>query len=348
MSGFEIGARPVSNADYRKFRSAHESPGDNADAAPVTGVSWDDARAYCDWLSSQTGQNIVLPTEAMWERAARGGLEQKKYPWGDEPMPDGTERANPYGVYAISYMRWEWTADWYKGTYYGEPPATDPQGPDGGVYRVLRGGGYRNDPASATVYTRGSARPETKSERVTFRVARRLGGPPPPLVTSASPPPPRRSAPAPASPPPASRAPAVPAGDSASQATRPASPSLPAPKAEKVPGSEAPGGPVDISNVSFSSENGAVTIKVATSGVPRFKAFALKAPDRLVVDVLDGTGVLSPLTGTVKVGGGGVKAVRYSQFQQSPPIFRTVIDLEQAMKYQVEVWPGELRVRLQP
>ena len=75
---FEIGVRPVSNAEYRRFRSDHQSPGDNAAAAPVTGVSWQDAQAYCEWLSQALGAAFALPSEARWERAMRGGLEQKK------------------------------------------------------------------------------------------------------------------------------------------------------------------------------------------------------------------------------------------------------------------------------
>jgi hypothetical protein len=100
--------------------------------------------------------------------------------------------------------------------------------------------------------------------------------------------------------------------------------------------------------VSFAEEGGSVMIKIATSGPSRFKSFVLKSPDRLVVDVLDGTATLRPVTGTVQVGRGGVKAVRYSQFQQDPPIFRAVIDLEKAMTYRIEDWRGELRIRLQP
>ena len=338
---FEISARPVTNAEFRLFRPAHESPKNNANNAPVTGVSWEDAKAYCDWLSAGSGSKVILPPEAWWESAVRGGLDQKKYPWGDTPIPDGTEHANKFGVYAISYMLWEWTADWYKGTYYAESPQDNPGGPAEGVYRVLRGGGYRNDPASATVYARGSARPETRSERITFRVARAAGSAPAPTtITSAAPPPSPRPAPptpvqtAAAKPP----APAPPA-----PAPRPATAST----SSAASGSQSPGGPVDVSGVSFAEEGGTTMIKIATSGPTRFKAFALKAPDRLVVDVLDGTAVLRPVTGTLQVGKGGVKTVRYSQFKQDPPVFRAVIDLESAMTYRIEDWRGELRITLQ-
>ena len=332
---FEIGARPVTNAQFRAFRPSHESPGDKADSAPVTGVSWDDAKAYCDWLSKRTGRKITLPYEAWWERAARGGAVQKRYPWGDAPPPDGTERGNPFGVYAVSYNLWEWTADWYAGDYYGRSPQDDPRGPVEGVYRVLRGGGYRNDPASATVYTRGSARPETRSERITFRVAATTApAPERPTVTSAAPAP-RPVTPAPARP--ASTRPAPAASRPASAPARPASASA----------GQQPGGPVEVTGVAFAEENGALTVRIQTSGAARFKAFPLREPDRLVVDVLEGTGTLKPYVGSVPVGRGGVKSIRYSQFTVDPPAFRAVIDLERAMDYRVEAWPNELRVLLQ-
>jgi hypothetical protein len=103
-----------------------------------------------------------------------------------------------------------------------------------------------------------------------------------------------------------------------------------------------------VTGVTFEEAGSELIVKVATSGVARFKAFALSGPDRLVVDVLDGTGALRPVTGSVAVGRAGVKSVRYSQFQESPAIFRAVIDMESAKKYRVEAWPNELRVRLEP
>ncbi|MEZ5393910.1 MAG: SUMF1/EgtB/PvdO family nonheme iron enzyme [Bryobacterales bacterium] len=343
---FEIGERPVSNGEFRRFRSDHSSPGDNADSAPVTGVSWEDAHAYCEWLSQASGATYSIPSEARWERAVRGGLEQKKYPWGDEPEPDGSERRNAYGVYAVGHGLWEWTADWYSADYYAHSPANDPTGPADGVYRVLRGGGYRNDPASATVYTRGSARPETKSERITFRVMRASGGAAAPTtVTRAAPPPtPRQTQPVQtaAAAQPKQSPPPTPAAQ-----PKPATKPAPAPNPTPAAGAR-PGGPVAVTGVSFAEEGGEGVVKIATDGVARFKAFALKAPDRLVVDILDGTGSLRPVTGTVQVGRVGIKTVRHSQFQATPPIFRIVIDLQSAKDYRVEAWPNELRIKLKP
>ena len=184
MPAFLIAARPVTNAQFRAFRPDHQSAVDNSDTAPVRGVSWEDAAAYCLWLREKTGDAYRLPTEAEWERAIRGGLEQKKYPWGDDPaVPEaavGNRSAwppappNPFGV-SIEHELWEWTADFYHRNYYQESPPSDPKGPAEGEFRVLRGGSYPNDPNSTRCSNRGSARPKTVLPNVTFRVARSSG-----------------------------------------------------------------------------------------------------------------------------------------------------------------------------
>jgi formylglycine-generating enzyme required for sulfatase activity len=181
VSAFLIGTRPVTNGQFRAFQSDHKSPVNDADDAPVRAVSWEDAESYCQWLQDMTGLRYRLPTEAEWERAIRGGLEQKKYPWGDEPAvpesavgnraswPSGP--ANAFGLH-VEYELWEWAADLYHRNYYQESPAVDPKGPAEGEFRVLRGGSYPNDPNSMRCSNRGSARPRTALPNVTFRVAR--------------------------------------------------------------------------------------------------------------------------------------------------------------------------------
>lgn len=181
VSGFLIGARPVTNGQFRAFRPSYKNPANDGDGAPVRGVSWEDAGAYCDWLRDKTGEPYRLPTEAEWERAIRGGLQQKKYPWGDDPaVPEeavATRSAwpppppNPYGLF-IEHELWEWAADIYSRNYYQESPPMDPKGPEQGEFRVLRGGSYPNDPNSMRCSNRGSARPKTVLPNVTFRVAR--------------------------------------------------------------------------------------------------------------------------------------------------------------------------------
>jgi formylglycine-generating enzyme required for sulfatase activity len=131
----------------------------------VVKVSWIIAQKYCGWTGSR------LPSEAEWEKAARGGLEGKKYPWGDEsPVctsgaengakydndsncdDTGTEKvgnfsSNGYGLFDMSGNVWEWVNDWYDTDYYANSPGSNPSGPSSGSVtsgdkRVLRGGSW--------------------------------------------------------------------------------------------------------------------------------------------------------------------------------------------------------------
>jgi len=125
---------------------------------PVVGVSWYEAAAYAQWLSNKTGDEYALPTEAQWEKAARGP-DGKIYPWGDKfnknfcnSSESGLGRTSsvgiflknksPYGCMDMAGNVWEWCTDWYKKDYYNKSPDKNPQGPPSGSTRVIRGGGW--------------------------------------------------------------------------------------------------------------------------------------------------------------------------------------------------------------
>ena len=194
LSSFRLSRYQVTNADYDAFRrfTGHEmppfrtNPNFGCPNQPVVGVSWFDAVAYCDWLSGTLGMGFRLPTEAEWERAARGGLEQKLYPWGDEPIfarenyadrwkeapePVGTSDPNGYGLFDMCENVHEWCSDWYDPGYYAVSPAQNPAGPDTGVRRASRGGAWRHHLKIARCAARSSIPPEFKYADYGFRVA---------------------------------------------------------------------------------------------------------------------------------------------------------------------------------
>lgn len=149
-----------------------EGPGSNLKNRldhPVVHISWNDAQAYCAWAGKS------LPTEAQWEYAARGGLTQKLYPWGDELVtkdkkgkpqhrcniwqgkfpdldlgadgwkgtcPVKTFEPNGFGLYQMSGNTWEWCADWFSPTFHGNGPRVDPSGPTLGDSRLMKGGSF--------------------------------------------------------------------------------------------------------------------------------------------------------------------------------------------------------------
>ena len=166
---------------------------------PVVHVSWNDAAAYAEWA------HVRLPTDAEWERAARGGLDQAIYPWGDELVPDGAHRANiwqgrfpevntaddgflgtapvdafppnGFGLYGTAGNVWEWVADWFSPRWHvpaSDATRVDPSGPTSGTMKVLRGGSYLCHASYCNRY-RVSARtrnaPDTSLGHTGFRVA---------------------------------------------------------------------------------------------------------------------------------------------------------------------------------
>lgn len=158
----------------------------SGDNQPVVGVSWDDAVAYADWSGKLFPSEKRLPTEAEWEKAARGGLIDKKYPWGDSvthddanysgiggkdkwennTSPVGSFPQNGYGLYDMAGNVSELCYDWFDYGYYENSPKQNPTGPSSGKFRVVRGGSY-NSSIGKTVYYRGSIRiPERNSTQI--------------------------------------------------------------------------------------------------------------------------------------------------------------------------------------
>jgi formylglycine-generating enzyme len=194
VDAFELSAFQTTNAEYARFAedARHPSPPHwddpnfSEDGQPVVAVSWFDAIAYCDWLSRKSGKRYRLPTEAEWERAARGGAEGEAFPWGDcapEELPDyakrwksGPERVglyapNPYGLYNLGDNVHEWCADWYDAGYYTVSPERNPQGPPSGSRRASRGGSWRHHVKVTRTAARSSIPPEFKYADYGFRVA---------------------------------------------------------------------------------------------------------------------------------------------------------------------------------
>ena len=198
LNAFEMAALQVRNRDYAVFLEAsgtppprhwNDPPFDSPDQ-PVVAVSWLEAVAYCEWLSQVSSRRYRLPTEAEWERAARGGEEGRLYPWGDEPpdarpeyrrrwggrveapLPAGQEEPNPFGLFDVSENVHEWCADWFDKDYYRRSPERNPAGPAFGERRASRGGSWRHHIKVSRCAARSSIPPEFQYADYGFRVAR--------------------------------------------------------------------------------------------------------------------------------------------------------------------------------
>jgi len=190
LSGYFIDRTEVTNRAYLAFceatgRKPPAYAGDrrvNQAVQPVVGVSWYDAEAYCKWLGKR------LPTEAEWEKAARGE-ELRRYPWGEEFAPglanailgDGFRfsapvgsfpgGASPYGVLDMAGNVYEWCADWYGPKYYAKSPKENPRGPRKGKFKVLRGGSWEHPRFELRTAHRWRLPPDQYRPYVGFRCA---------------------------------------------------------------------------------------------------------------------------------------------------------------------------------
>jgi formylglycine-generating enzyme required for sulfatase activity len=190
LDAFYIDKTEVTNAQYRKCVEAGgcDTPVkttyyDNADYSqhPVVYVSWNDADDYCRWAGKR------LPTEAEWEKAARG-TDGRTYPWGEgidcdhaqyggcgggtAPVGSKPKGASPYGTLDMAGNVWEWVADWYDSDYYSQSPGRNPPGPDSGVGRVLRGGSLHGSQRFTHCAYRVGGNPRYWYFYVGFRCAR--------------------------------------------------------------------------------------------------------------------------------------------------------------------------------
>jgi len=194
VDSFLLAATQVTNAEYERFLRARsmgppplwQDPNFNRPDQPVVAVSWHEAAQYCEWLSVETRRHFRLPTEGEWERAARGILEQRNFPWGDGPpqsLPDYAKRwqtgpepvarytPNTFGLYDIGDNVHEWCNDWYDPGYYAVSPERNPPGPESGKRKASRGGSWRHFIKVARCSARSSIPPEFQYSDYGFRVA---------------------------------------------------------------------------------------------------------------------------------------------------------------------------------
>jgi serine/threonine protein kinase len=203
LDEYWMGKTPVTNLQYKTFvkEAGHKPPAywknasipDGKEEHPVVGITWQDAQAFCAWASKVSECKIHLPTEAEWEKAARG-TDGRKYPWGNEKpnkhlcnydygklfsgrgaTPVGyysPQGDSPYSCVDMAGNVWEWAADWYSKTYYSSSSSSNPQGPLFGRRRVLRGGSW----GYSGYYVRSAYRywdaPDYKYNPIGFRCAR--------------------------------------------------------------------------------------------------------------------------------------------------------------------------------
>jgi formylglycine-generating enzyme required for sulfatase activity/ABC-type dipeptide/oligopeptide/nickel transport system ATPase subunit len=213
LDGFMIGKYPVTNKEFKEFIDDYGYDGEefwskegwqwreeneisepeywhdrkwNAPNFPVVGISWFEAEAYANWLSERKGYRYRLPTEAEWEKAARGS-DDFKYPWGEDfdeylcnsdesglyrasPVGIFPKGKSPYGCFDMAGNVGEWCSDWYNGNYYANSPDKNPKGPFCGAGRVIRGGSWFNPARYCRSAFRAHYDPRGRDNGLGFRI----------------------------------------------------------------------------------------------------------------------------------------------------------------------------------
>jgi iron(II)-dependent oxidoreductase len=188
IRAFRLDKYEVTNEKYSAFVKARGQPApyhwrsgafpEGGARFPVFNVSWNDANAFCGWAGKR------LPSEAEWERAARGGKDALDYPDSDKldskqarfdslsgPAPVGSYPPNAFGLFDMAGNVSEWTADWFDGQYYSRGQDEDPAGPSTGEYKVIRGGAWSDPAKRVTVFFRNWVRPVQRTPNIGFRCA---------------------------------------------------------------------------------------------------------------------------------------------------------------------------------
>ena len=184
LDSYYIGETEITQAQWRAVMGSNPS-GYTGDNRPVENVSWDAAKEFCKKLSELTGKRYVLPTEAQWEYAARGGNQSKGYTYSGSNIIDEvaiydvysskhsnvkSKKPNELGIYDMSGNVWEWCSDWYSSSSYSSSSQTNPQGPNSGGLRVLRGGSWYDFASNCRVANRNDNFPYYTDHYYGFRV----------------------------------------------------------------------------------------------------------------------------------------------------------------------------------
>jgi formylglycine-generating enzyme required for sulfatase activity len=195
LDGYWIGKYEVSFDQYDSFCedqgvSKPEDDGWGRDRNPVINVSWNDTMTYCRWLTERIGFDFKLPTEAQWEKAARG-TDGRTYPWGNSspannkanfserganlskhstPIGSYPEGSSPFGLLDMAGNVYEWCLDWYSPADSSSSNKKNPHGPKRGTYRVLRGGSWYGSSHCLKTTFRTSAKPDSRYFHIGFRI----------------------------------------------------------------------------------------------------------------------------------------------------------------------------------